>query len=119
MAFLLIGTVVAFSMNVSVSTEIELHGSRRIFSITSHQRSKGRHTMQSRTQTNDRRLKDAVRAFEREYIMLRLKENRYDKRRTAEELHIALSSLYRKLSELHIEEGKDASSVEMASAQVN
>lgn len=60
--------------------------------------------MEANVQVDSRRLKDAVRAFEREYIMLRLKENRFDKRRTAEELHIALSSLYRKLSELHIGE---------------
>jgi DNA-binding NtrC family response regulator len=60
--------------------------------------------MEASMQVDGRRLKDAVRAFEREYIMLRLKENRFDKRKTAEELHIALSSLYRKLSELHIGE---------------
>lgn len=53
---------------------------------------------------NNRSLKDVVRAFEREYIQNRLKENRFDKRRTAEELNIALSSLYRKLSDLHIGE---------------
>ncbi len=63
---------------------------------------KGTAVMDTNTQINGRRLKDAVRAFEREYIMLRLKENQFDKRKTAEELHIALSSLYRKLSELHI-----------------
>jgi DNA-binding NtrC family response regulator len=60
--------------------------------------------MEASVQVDGRRLKDAVRAFEREYITLRLKENRFDKRKTAEELHIALSSLYRKLSELHIGE---------------
>jgi DNA-binding NtrC family response regulator len=60
--------------------------------------------MDSNLQVDGRRLKDAVRAFERQYIMLRLKENRFDKRKTAEELHIALSSLYRKLAELRIGE---------------
>ena len=60
--------------------------------------------MDTNLQADGRRLKDAVRAFERQYIMLRLKENRFDKRKTAEQLHIALSSLYRKLAELRIGE---------------
>jgi hypothetical protein len=34
--------------------------------------------MEANVQVDGRRLKDAVRAFEREYIMLRLKENRFD-----------------------------------------
>jgi DNA-binding NtrC family response regulator len=68
---------------------------------------KGRNVMDINKQVNGRRLKDAVRAFEREYIMLRLKENQFDKRKTAEELHIALSSLYRKLAELHIGEQEE------------
>lgn len=58
--------------------------------------------MENPTQVNGRKLKDAVRAFEREYILMRLKQNQFDKRKTAQELHIALSSLYRKLAELQI-----------------
>ncbi|MEK6570601.1 MAG: helix-turn-helix domain-containing protein [Bacteroidota bacterium] len=75
--------------------------------------------METTVQANRRRLKDAVRAFEREYIMLRLKENQFDKRRTAEELHIALSSLYRKLAELHIGDEGQPQGVGMVSGRVN
>ncbi len=75
--------------------------------------------METSTHENGRRLKDAVRAFEREYITLRLKENQFDKRKTAEELHIALSSLYRKLSELQIERGKEMSQEILTPGQVN
>lgn len=75
--------------------------------------------MENTTQTNGRKLKDAVRAFEREYIMIRLKENQFDKRRTAEELHIALSSLYRKLAELNISEETNPQAMGVAAGQVN
>ena len=73
--------------------------------------------MENLARTNGRRLKDAVRAFEREYIMLRLRENQFDKRKTAEELHIALSSLYRKLAELNI--GEQTQESVLASEQAN
>jgi DNA-binding NtrC family response regulator len=75
--------------------------------------------MESATSVNGRKLKDAVRAFERSYIMLRLRENQFDKKRTAEELHIALSSLYRKLSELGIESREKISQELVASGQAN
>ncbi len=75
--------------------------------------------MESTTRFNGQRLKDAVRAFEREYIMGRLKENQFDKRKTAEELHIALSSLYRKLAELHIEEEPKTQRSGIAVGQTN
>jgi DNA-binding NtrC family response regulator len=80
---------------------------------------KGTAVMDPNTQINGRRLKDAVRAFEREYIMLRLKENQFDKRKTAEELHIALSSLYRKLSELHIGEEEHPQGVSYVPGKTN
>jgi DNA-binding NtrC family response regulator len=75
--------------------------------------------MDTHTQVNGRKLKDAIRAFEREYIMLRLKENRFDKQKTAEELHIALSSLYRKLAELHIGEQEQSKGVTCVPGQAN
>ena len=75
--------------------------------------------METTVQANRRRLKDAVRAFEREYIILRLKENQFDKRRTAEELHIALSSLYRKLAELHIGDEAQPQGMGIVSGRVN
>jgi DNA-binding NtrC family response regulator len=80
---------------------------------------KGTALMDTNTQVNARRLKDAVRAFEREYIMLRLKENQFDKRKTAEELHIALSSLYRKLAELHIGEQEESPGVTYVPGRTN
>lgn len=70
--------------------------------------------MEHLTQVNGRKLKDAVRAFEREYIMMRLKQNQFDKRKTAQELHIALSSLYRKLAELQIGDEVKAQSSEVS-----
>ena len=75
--------------------------------------------MENATQLNGRKLKDAVRAFERSYIMLRLRENQFDKRKTAEELHIALSSLYRKLSELEIERRGEMSQEILAPGRLN
>jgi DNA-binding NtrC family response regulator len=80
---------------------------------------KGTAVMDTNTQVNARRLKDAVRAFEREYITLRLKENQFDKRKTAEELHIALSSLYRKLAELHIGEREESQRVTYVPGRAN
>ncbi|HTP80876.1 MAG TPA: helix-turn-helix domain-containing protein [Bacteroidota bacterium] len=48
---------------------------------------------------NPRLLKDAVRDFEREYILDALKSFGNDKRRAALNLGISLSSFYRKIAE--------------------
>ena len=53
-----------------------------------------------------RRLKEAVKAFEREHIAQMLSRHDWDKNATAEALDIGLSSLYRKIQELDIETGQ-------------
>jgi DNA-binding NtrC family response regulator len=47
-------------------------------------------------------LKEAMRLFERQHILLSLKRHNYDKAATATCLGIGVSSLYRKLEELDI-----------------
>lgn len=47
-------------------------------------------------------LKDAVRNFERQFIEARLREANADKEKVAHELGLSLSTLYRKMEELHI-----------------
>ncbi len=47
-------------------------------------------------------LKKNVRNFERTYIMQTLRKHQFDKEKTAKELGISLSSLYRKMEELNI-----------------
>ena len=47
-------------------------------------------------------LKDAMRLFERQHIMMSLKRHDYDKAETAAALGIGVSSLYRKIDELNI-----------------
>ncbi len=51
-----------------------------------------------------RSLKEAVRVFERNLIMDELQRNNFDKRRVAKLLGISISSLYRKLAELSIDD---------------
>jgi transcriptional regulator with PAS, ATPase and Fis domain len=51
-----------------------------------------------------RSLKEAVRSYERSLILESLRANENDKRKVARLLGISVSSLYRKLSELSIEE---------------
>ncbi len=51
-----------------------------------------------------RSLKEAVRVFERNLIMDELQRNSYDKRRVAKLLGISISSLYRKIAELSIDD---------------
>jgi two-component system response regulator PilR (NtrC family) len=48
-------------------------------------------------------LEDSVKRFERDYIMRALQANEYNKEKTAEELKVGLSTLYRKLKELDIQ----------------
>lgn len=47
-------------------------------------------------------LKDAVRNFERQYIESKLRDAQADKEKVANELGLSLSTLYRKMEELHI-----------------
>ena len=47
-------------------------------------------------------LKDAVRNFERQFIESKLKDTNSDKEKVAAELGLSLSTLYRKMEELHI-----------------
>jgi len=47
-------------------------------------------------------LKDAVRNFERQFIESRLRDANADKEKVAHELGLSLSTLYRKMEELHI-----------------
>jgi DNA-binding NtrC family response regulator len=47
-------------------------------------------------------LKDAVRNFERQYIESKLKDAQADKEKVATDLGLSLSTLYRKMEELHI-----------------
>lgn len=47
-------------------------------------------------------LEDSVRRFEKDFILKALKENEYNKEKTAELLKVGLSTLYRKLKELDI-----------------
>ena len=56
----------------------------------------------------NRSLKDAVRQYERSLILESLRANDNDKRKVAKLLGISISSLYRKLSELSIEEQQPA-----------
>lgn len=49
-------------------------------------------------------LKDAVRSYERALILESLRANNNDKRKVAKLLGISISSLYRKLAELSIED---------------
>ncbi len=49
-------------------------------------------------------LKEAVRAFERDVIVEALKANNNDKRKVAQLLGMGVSSLYRKMTELSLEE---------------
>ena len=48
-------------------------------------------------------LKEARHAFEREYIGIRLRENRGNVSKTADDLKIERSHLHRKIKELHVE----------------
>jgi two-component system response regulator PilR (NtrC family) len=47
-------------------------------------------------------LKDAIAQFERQHILYSLRRHNYDKAETAQHLGIGVSSLYRKMDELHI-----------------
>jgi two-component system response regulator PilR (NtrC family) len=47
-------------------------------------------------------LEDAVRNFEKDLILRTLENNSYSKEKTAENLQVGLSTLYRKLKELDI-----------------
>ncbi len=47
-------------------------------------------------------LEESVNKFEREYIFKALENNNFDKEKTADLLHVGLSTLYRKLKELDI-----------------
>lgn len=47
-------------------------------------------------------LKDAVRNFERQYIESKLRDAKSDKEKVASDLGLSLSTLYRKIEELHI-----------------
>lgn len=47
-------------------------------------------------------LDDSVKKYERDIIMSSLENNNYNKEKTAEELNVGLSTLYRKLKELNI-----------------
>lgn len=53
---------------------------------------------------NSNRLKDRIREFERDFIKNMLEIYQFDKNRVAKELDISVSSLYRKIDELGIEE---------------
>ena len=55
-----------------------------------------------------RSLKEAVRQYERSLILESLRANDNDKRKVAKLLGISISSLYRKLSELSIEDQQPA-----------
>lgn len=48
-------------------------------------------------------LEESVRRFERDYILRSLQANEFNKEKTAEELNVGLSTLYRKLKELNIQ----------------
>lgn len=48
-------------------------------------------------------LEESVKKFERDYIIKALQNNEYNKEKTAEELNVGLSTLYRKLKELDIQ----------------
>ena len=50
-------------------------------------------------------LKSAIEAFQKQHIEKALRRNDYDKKSTAEELDIGLSSLYRKIKQLDINDG--------------
>jgi DNA-binding NtrC family response regulator len=52
--------------------------------------------------SQERGLQDALRCFEKEYILRILKKNKGDKAQAAEELGIGVSTLYRKISELEM-----------------
>lgn len=56
------------------------------------------------TPVNSNRLKDRIREFERDFIKNMLEFYQFDKNRVAKELDISVSSLYRKIDELGIEE---------------
>ncbi len=47
-------------------------------------------------------LEEAIKRFEKEYILKALESNKNDKEKTSELLHVGLSTLYRKLKELDI-----------------
>jgi two-component system response regulator PilR (NtrC family) len=51
---------------------------------------------------NSGSLEDAVKSFERDYILRTLENNEFDKEKTAEMLKVGLSTLYRKMKELDI-----------------
>lgn len=48
-------------------------------------------------------LEESVKRFERDYIIKALQNNEYNKEKTAEDLNVGLSTLYRKLKELDIQ----------------
>lgn len=48
-------------------------------------------------------LEESVKRFERDYIIKALQTNEYNKEKTAEDLNVGLSTLYRKLKELDIQ----------------
>ncbi|MCS7053038.1 MAG: sigma-54 dependent transcriptional regulator [Ignavibacterium sp.] len=48
-------------------------------------------------------LEESVKRFEKDYIMRALQQNEFNKEKTAEELKVGLSTLYRKLKELDIQ----------------
>ena len=68
------------------------------------------------TETSDEALKDAMRQFERHYIIRCLSQNNYDKDVTAQQLGIGLSSLYRKMDDMNIPKSSDQSDVATGSA---
>jgi two-component system response regulator PilR (NtrC family) len=47
-------------------------------------------------------LDDSIRRYEKDLILKTLEENKYNKEKTAEDLQVGLSTLYRKLKELDI-----------------
>ncbi|MFH0990820.1 MAG: helix-turn-helix domain-containing protein [bacterium] len=64
-------------------------------------------------------LKDSVRVYERSLIIESLKVNGNDKRKVAKLLGISLSSLYRKLRELSIEEVDEKSELQTEGLDVS
>jgi DNA-binding NtrC family response regulator len=57
-------------------------------------------------------LKEALRQFERQYLICSLQRHKYDKAATARQLGIGVSSLYRKLEELDIPKAEEVPAVE-------
>ncbi len=64
-------------------------------------------------------LKEAMRQFERQHIILSLRRHHYDKVETARHLGIGVSSLYRKLDELDIPKNLDEEAASQAGSDPN